>query len=207
MTKRSAALLGAIVSLGLGLNHGAVAQSTQPEETKESMKVPKGVGSATIVTIHAKVVEVDKASKLVTLEGPKGRRMTVKANNPYNLAAAKVGEPVVIRFYEVVTVRKKQLGETLPKASVSQGIISTAQPGEVPGGVAAKQYNLVASVVAIDEANGTVTVKAFDGTTETVKVKDPNNLKQLKVGDELVVGLEEAVAVSLEQASGSSTLP
>jgi hypothetical protein len=45
-------------------------------------------------------------------------------------------------------------------------------------------------------------VKAADGTTETVKARDPQNLKLLKVGDELVVNLYQAIAISLEKQSG-----
>ena len=133
--------------------------------------------------------------------------MTVKANNPYNLAAAKVGEPILVRFYEVATIRKKEPGETLPaKASLSKGLM-TAEPGQVPGAVAGEQTTLVVLVVAIDQANGTATVKAPDGTTQTVKARDPNNLKLLKAGDELVVTLAEAQAISLEKSSPSSTSP
>jgi hypothetical protein len=47
-----------------------------------------------------------------------------------------------------------------------------------------------------------VTVKAADGTTQTVKARNPQNLKLLKVGDELVIGLYRAVAISLQKESG-----
>ena len=134
----------------------------------------------------------------------RGGKITVKAKNPYNLAAAKVGEPVVVRFYEIATIRKKQPGETFPvKASLSKGLV-TAEPGQVPGAVATEQSTLVVSVVAVDQANGTVTVKAPDGTTERVKARDPNNLKLLKAGDDLVVTVAEAEAVSLEKAGASA---
>ena len=68
---------------------------------------------------------------MVTIEGTGGRRLYLKVENPYNLDAAKVGEPVVAHFYEVVTIRKKKPGETVPSASLKEGI-ATAQPGQVP---------------------------------------------------------------------------
>jgi hypothetical protein len=207
MIKQRSFLLGALVSLGLGLSHGALAQTGQPEKETESLKVPEGVGSATILTVHAKIVRVDETGKLVTIEGPNGGEMVVNANNPYNLAAAKVGEPVVVRFYEMATIRKKQPGETFPaKASLSKGLV-TAEPGQVPGAAYGEKLTRVVSVVAIDQANGTATVKAPDGTTQTVKARDPNNLKLLKAGDELVVTHAEAEAISLEQSSVPSTSP
>jgi hypothetical protein len=63
-----------------------------------------GVGSATVLTIHGRrVVSVNRAKKQVTLEGPGGKLVTLQVYNPYNLAAAKAGEPFVAKFYEIVT--------------------------------------------------------------------------------------------------------
>jgi hypothetical protein len=122
--------------------------------------------------------------------------------NPYNLNAAKVGEPFVARYYEVITIRKKKPGESVPSASLKEGI-TTARPGGVPGGTRELHVSLLVTVDAIDEANGTVTVKAPYGTTETVKPRNPQNLKRLKVGDQLVIRISRAIAVSLKKESGS----
>ena len=201
MIRRQVLLIAAIVALGLGLSYDASAQSGQPAETSASAK-PETVRSATIVTVHGKIVAVDRAKKLVTLEGPAGRKVTLKVENPYNLKAAKVGEPVVTRFYEVVTIRKKKTDENVPSASLKEGI-ATAKPGGVPGAIVEQQVSLLVSVVAIDEPNGTVTVKAPDGTVEKVKARNPKNLKRVKVGDDLVVTLSRAVAISLEKEPAS----
>jgi hypothetical protein len=68
------------------------------------------------------------------------------------------------------------------------------------------QATLLVTVTAIDQANGTVTVKATDGTTQTVKARNPDNLKPIKVGDELVITEYEAIAISLQkQSSGGAS--
>jgi hypothetical protein len=197
MIKRRPVLITLILALGLGLSYSA-ARSAEAAGMAPEAK-PEGVRSATVLTVHGKIVEVNKAKKLVTVEGPAGRKVTLRVNNPYNLAAAKVGEPVVARFYEVVTIRKKKPGESVPSASLKEGI-ATARPGEVPGAVVARQLSVTVSVAAIDRANGTVTVKAPDGTIEKVKARNPKNLEHLKVGEELVVTLSRAIAISLEKA-------
>lgn len=191
MIKRKLLLFAALLALGLGLNQSAAAQSGEAAVTSTSY---------TAVTAHGKIVEVNKAEKLVTIEGTGGRKLYLKVENPYNLEAAKVGEPVVAHFYEVVTIRKKKPGETVPSASLKEGI-ATAQPGQVPGAVAGQRASVLVTVDAIDEANGTVSVKGPDGTVEKVKARDPRNLKHLKVGDELVVTLARAVAISLDKES------
>jgi hypothetical protein len=196
MIKQMAVPIFAILILGVGLNYGAWAQeATAPETGTE------GVGQATVITVHGKIVAVDTGRKLVTLEGSGGHRVTLYVRNPDNLRAAKVGEPFAARFYEVVTVRKKKAGENLQGGSVSQGIWTT-NPLGVPGGAQATLVKLPVTVDAIDEANGTVTVKASDGSTETVKPKNPQTLKRVKVGDELIVSFYRGIAISLRPESG-----
>jgi hypothetical protein len=199
MIKRLAVPLLAIVILGLGFNSGAWAQAAPSEATPAPAE---GVGYATAQTIHGKIVAVDTAKKLVTLEGPAGRRVTLYVRNPDNLKAAKVGEPFAARFYEVVTIRKKKPGENIQSSSLSEGVWTT-NPLGVPGGARAVQIKILVTVDAIDEANGTVTVKSSDGTTETVKARDRRNLKRLKVGDELVIGFYRGVAISLSKEAGA----
>jgi hypothetical protein len=84
---------------------------------------------------------------------------------------------------------------------LSEGVW-TANPGGVPGGSRAILIRIPVTVDAIDEANGTVTVKASDGSTETVKPKNPQTLKRVKVGDELVVSFYRGIAISLRPESG-----
>ncbi|MBV8361971.1 MAG: hypothetical protein JO189_29170 [Deltaproteobacteria bacterium] len=128
--------------------------------------------------------------------------MTVVVKNPDNLRAAKVGEPFAARFYEVAYIRRKKPGENIPTASLSEGIW-TAHPNGVPGGSRAYMIRIPVTVDSIDEANGTITVKALDGSSETVKPKNPQTLKRLKVGDELVIGLYRGVAISLRPEFGA----
>jgi hypothetical protein len=160
-----------------------------------------GIGTATVVTIHGTIVKVNRAKKLVTLEGPQGKQVTLHVYDPYNLAAAKAGAPFVAKFYEIVTVRKKLPGESVPAASVAAGIVS-AMPGQVPGAVAGTRREIVVTVDAIDIDAKTVAVKGPDGSVETIAVANASNLKYVKVGDQIVLTLSNVVAIALEKESG-----
>jgi hypothetical protein len=145
---------------------------------------------------------VNRRKKLVTLEGSHGRQVTIHVYNPYNLAAAKPGEPFVAKFYEIATIRKKKPGEALPAASLTEGIVSAA-PGQIPGAVAASSMRLTVTIDAIDKAKETVSVKGPDGSLETISVANPSNLNYVKVGDEIVITLSNVVAIALEKESGA----
>jgi hypothetical protein len=196
MTRLQTILMAALLVFAMGLSGYGSAQTSQPAAEASGTASPEGVRSATVLTIHGKIAAVDEAQKLVTLEA-NGKTVSLKVENPYNLKAAKVGDPVVVRYYEVVTIRKKKPGEQIPAASLSEGI-ATAKSG-TPGAVAREQARLLVTVTEVDPENGTVTIKGPDGSIEKVKARDPRNLKLVKVGDQLVVTISRATAIAIEK--------
>jgi len=183
-------------------NQSAQMNAASPAPTPTGQEHLVGIGSASVLTIHGTVVKVNRAKKLVTLEGPDGKQVTLHVYNPYNLAAAKAGVPFVAKFYEIATVRKKRPGESVPVASVAAGI-ATAMPGQVPGAVVGTRREIVVTVDAINIDEQTVAVKGPDGSVETITVANPANLKYVKVGDQIVLTLTNVVAIALEKESAS----
>jgi hypothetical protein len=195
---------------------GALAQASPPSNaaptvnanpppamaTPPSQEHLIGMGSETVVTVHGKIISVNRPKKLVTLEGPGGKPITIHVYNPYNLEAAKAGAPFIAKFYEMVTIRKLLPGESLPAASLAAGIVSAA-PGLTPGAITGTQMQIVVTIDSIDKDKKTVTVESPDGSVETVSVANPANFKYVKVGDKIVVTLTNAVAIALEPESGN----
>ncbi len=189
-----------LMILGVGLS-SAVALAQADTTAAPPAGDTEGVRAATVLTIHGTVTAVNKPEKLVTIQVPDGRKYTLKVDNPVNLEAATVGTGIVVRYYEVVSVRKKKPGESLPSLSVSGGVV-TAKAGGVPGAVAEEHMKAVVSVVQVDKANGTVTIKGADGLIETAKANNPKVLSHLKAGDDLVITTSRATAISLEKEPG-----
>jgi hypothetical protein len=186
---------------GNGVSGQTIASAPAPS----SIPVPNhehlgGLGSATVITIHGKIVSVDRAKKLVTLAGPGGKNVSLHVRNPYNLAAAKPGDPFVVKFYEIVTVRKERPGESLAPVTLAEGIV-TAEPGQTPGTALGRSVQVVATVVA--KHKKTVDLQGPDGVIETVNVANPGNLKHVQVGDEIVITLTRVVAISIAKETGA----
>jgi hypothetical protein len=161
-----------------------------------------GIGSATIITIHGKIVSVNRVKKLVTLQGPHGKTITLYVRNPYNLKSAKPGESFVARFYEIVTIRKQKPGESIPSVTLVEGIAS-AVPGETPGAAVGTSVQIVATIVAINRSKKTVDLKGPDGVIETVNVAHPSNLRHVKVGTDIVITLTKVMAISLDKETSA----
>jgi hypothetical protein len=176
------------------------AQSPAAAATAPEASAPHGhgIGEVTILTVRGKIAAVNKARNLVTLVGPEGNRVTLKVANSESLASVKAGDTFVAHFIESVHVRRKRPSEVLPAVSIKEGI-SRATPDQAPGGVIHTKRKVVLTVAGIDPKDRTLTVKDPGGAEETVKVDDPRYLGHLKVGDDLVVTVRQAIAISLDK--------
>ena len=147
----------------------------------------------------ATVESVDLKTRAVTLRGPEGKVMGVKAGEEVkNLPQVKVGDKVVATYYESIAARIVKPGTG--QASAAQQAVATAKPGEKPAGAMVQQVTVTATVEAIDRNSQHVTLKGQEGKTVDVKVQDPKNLEGVKVGDEVVITYTEALAISVEKA-------
>jgi len=162
-----------------------------------------GIGAETVITLHGKIVAVDPANKLVTLQGPSGKNVSLTVNNPNSLASLKAGDRYVAQFTESISVIGKGPSDTPPVATLAAGLW-TAVPGQIPGAAAARQAQIVVVVAAIDAADQRVTLRAPDGSTENIHVTNPAALQGVQVGDQIAITLTQSVVIALDPETGTS---
>jgi F0F1-type ATP synthase beta subunit len=65
------------------------------------------------------------------------------------------------------------------------------------------------TIDAIDENNKTISIKGSDGVVEIVAVANPDSLKQVQVGEQIVVTLIDVVAIAVDKegVSANATPP
>lgn len=88
------------------LKPGESAAGVQETETVARAKPgekPAGVMGRE-VSLVATIKAIDKKKSTVTLKGPEGRTVTVKAEKPENLAKLKVGDEVQITYTEALAI-------------------------------------------------------------------------------------------------------
>jgi Cu/Ag efflux protein CusF len=143
--------------------------------------------AASVVRITASVEGVDAADRTVTLKGPRARVITLPVGPEVgNLDQIRPGEIVVVRYVEALALELKRAGAS-----------GTAKPGERPAAGEARQATVVADVVGVDPRRQIVTLRASKRTVD-VKVRDPNDLKALKVGDRVEAVYTDASVISVE---------
>jgi len=154
-------------------------------------------------TIHktATVEAIDLDKRIITLKGPKGDLFDITAGEQVkNLAQVKVGDTVEATYYESIAVKVFKPGEMPQGTAATVAAERLAKPGEKPSGIAGAQVTITATVAAISPAKTSVTLKMADGKSKIVKVEDKNNLKNVKVGDEVAITVTETLAIAVKPA-------
>ena len=165
--------------------------------TKGSANKPS-IEKERLVSETATVQGVDLATRIVTLKGPKGKVFDVKAGDEVrNLEQVKVGDQVKAEYYQSIAVEVLTPGQA-PGGIQASVELDRAKLGEKPAGIIGRQLTVTAKVEAINKTEMFVTLKGPEGKTLDVKVTDPKNLENVNVGDEVVITLTEAVAISVE---------
>jgi ribosomal 50S subunit-recycling heat shock protein len=170
------------------------------DEPKTTGAPPNGE-IAQAVEVQATVTAIDQQSRMVTLKGPEGNEKTIHVDKrARNLAQVKVGDMVKIAYVQHVAWHVKKAGEGASGDVTAEGAEARAKPGEKPAGAVGQRVNFDATIEAIDLAKGTVTLKGPQGNSQTIKARNPANLKKVKVGDVVNITYTEAVAIKVEEA-------
>ena len=160
---------------------------------------PKGEAVVASVDITATVTKIDHQTREVTLKTEDGREVSfVASEDVKNLPQVQVGDVVTATYAEALAYEVMKGGKAAEPVAVVAG--GTAEPGMKPAGAIARQTSVVVEIVAIDPEAPTVTFKGPEGNTRTIKVRHPEKLEGVKVGDTVEITYTEAFALKVEAA-------
>ncbi len=160
-------------------------------------------GKATIARaaeISAQVVALDKATRTVTLKGPKGGVVDIVAGDEVkNFDQIRLGDFVVARYVQALTLELMKTKGGVREGTAKEGAVR-APAGERPAGAVARQVTALADVIAVDPKKKTITLKGPKGNVVDLEVQNPDHFKVVKKGDQVEVTYTEALALSVEPA-------
>lgn len=162
---------------------------------------PAPAADENVATMTATVKAIDVAKRLVELRS--GHRTTTVAvpTDVRNLGRVRVGDEVIVRYYEGVAAEFKEKEEAPPGAIERTNSTSRSQQGDRSAMTATEEVATTVVIEAVDRATNSVTFTGPAGMTRTVQVKDPRAqafIAKLGQGDEVELVYTEAVAVSVE---------
>ena len=203
MIKRTWMTLGTAGTLAATMVGCGMGKATPPPPAPVAVsslsEKPGQVVEEQVVSVAAPVVKVDQKARVVTLRKADGETVDVEVSDEVkNLPQVKKGDQVVATYYESIALTLRKPGEATPGIETADAA-GRAKPGEKPGGLAARQTTVTATVVGLNKKQGTVTLKGPRGKTVTVTARDPKRLEPVKVGDLIEAVYTEAIAISVEK--------
>jgi len=190
-----------ILSVALIVAASVPAFAQKPAATGGTvMETSPGKGTvASVAKITASVEAIDAAKRTITLKGPEGKVVTITAGPEVkNFDQIKVGDFLVVRYVEALTLELKKGGTAL-RQRTDRDMGVAAKPGERPAGAVGTKTTVVADVIALDPKKQVVTLRGPERTVD-LKLRDPEQFKLVKVGDQVEATFTEAAAISVEPA-------
>ena len=173
-------------------------------QDKASAKAQPVVGAEETIKVSATVTAIDHAKRLVTVKEANGNETVLKVGEEArNLGQVKIGDVVNVEYKlaAVVSLKKGSGGRTATEATS----MSRSKLGEKPGGTVTQEGTIVADVIGVDAAKGTVSVKGPGGRVVHGKVADKALLKDVKVGDQ--VELDYVASLAIQVVAGPKPAP
>jgi Cu/Ag efflux protein CusF len=150
------------------------------------------------VTVKATIDAIDHDTRVVTLKDKDGKITQITAGPEVRrFDELKVGDVVTFVINESVVYTIRKPGESVPPDKKDDPAI-VRDAAAKPGGSKTTQETKTVTIKAIDPKTSAVTIQTEDGKTSTHKVNDKNIVKNIKVGDRVVIIYTKAVAISIE---------
>jgi len=192
-------LLATLVAAAFGL--AAPSAFSQADLSGAVATAPGQARAVAVVTAQARVTAVDPATRTVTLQLEDGKTRSITVGQDVrNFDQIKVGDTVRAKYVESVSIELKKDGKSV-LGQTERSSVQRSEPGDKPGGVAIHEVSVTADVVNVDADKQLVTVKNDKGEVFDLGVRDPEQLKLVKKGDQVQATYTEAVAIGLEPAA------
>jgi len=182
----AACLAGALFTTGIALAETPAA-------------APQGEAVLATTEVTATVTAIDHKTRDVTLKTDDGQEISfVASEDVKNLAQVNKGDRVTVGYAEELAYEVKKGGKVADAETVVGG--TAAEVGAKPAGAIARQTTMTVLITAIDPKVPSVTFQGPGGNSRTIKVRHPEKLQGVNVGDTVEITYTEAIALKVEAA-------
>jgi hypothetical protein len=148
------------------------------------------------VTLSGTVKTIDHTKRIVNIQKADGSFETVDVPaGAQRFDELKVGDKVSITYNNNVSARLKPPGEAPVDTQTGT---STAGQGARPGGTAAVQRTMTATIDAIDKNASSITFVGPNGWKYSRHIVDPTVFDKVKVGDKVDITWNTDVTVAVQ---------
>lgn len=172
----------------------------QPQTSIDVTKGPQKTNASGTTTVTATIVAIEPATRTVTLKDKSGKVMQLQVGDETrNFDQLAVGDTVTTVYTKAISVSLAKTGG--PRSGTQRLIQERAASGAKPGGTIGREVTVRADVVSVDQRANAITVKGPSGADVDLVVENPDQLKNIRKGDQIEVVYTEAVAISVTPGS------
>jgi len=185
--------------LALGFGLSACASESEPPLRQPGEPIVSGTVEERTESMQAYVIEVNQEERMLTAQDLEGNMVTLEVGpQVQNFDQIEVGDRISAEYREAVAFAVRRADEAQP------GVTETARaeraaPGEKPAAGAEETVTVTTTLESIDPDRTAVTLREPNGDLLTVRVRDPENLENVQVGDRVQIEYSRAVAVSVDE--------
>jgi hypothetical protein len=178
----------------------------------EAQPVVAGAGDAELIQVTARVKEVDMANRLITITGPLGDTVVVKAGPQVtNLSKVKGGEDITLSYYQAVAVTVRRYDG--PPMTKEQALVQDAEGMDLdpptaeideaaiqePGAAGvADTLTVTTTILDVNYNSRVVTLKRPHGKQKKVRVGPDVDIEALQAGQKVTIQVTQAIAVEVK---------
>ncbi len=191
----------------------ALAISSLAVSPSEAQPVVAGAGDAELIQVTARVKEVDMANRLITITGPLGDTVVVKAGPQVtNLKKVKGGEDITLSYYQAVAVTVRRYDG--PPKTKEQALVKAEEGGmdldpptveideaaiQEPGAAGvADTLTITTTILDVNYNSRVVTLKRPHGKQKKVRVGPDVDIEALQAGQKVTIQVTQAIAVEVK---------
>jgi len=189
------------VAAALVLSVPLVAQAQNaPQAGGVVATAPGKAAAAEGVQLQGKIKSIDKKNKSVVVVGAQGNEIVMQlGEEARNFKQIRVGDLVTLTYVQALVLELRKTDQKVAPQRTDSEQAVRAKKGEKPGGAVEHTVHVIADVVAVDTKAKTVTLRGPHRTVE-LAVNDPEQLKEIKVGNQVEAVYTEAVALEVTPA-------
>ncbi|WP_321957336.1 hypothetical protein [Paraburkholderia bannensis] len=177
--------LAVAMMVALGISQVSFAQDAQPASAPQQSALASAaqdvLAHSEPIHVQAKIIGIDRASRIVTLRGPLGNSVDVALSKQVgNFDQLNIGDTVDVLYQNALLVTAEKV--TGKDKGIRKRVDTSVYVPDSSGYDAARQVEVQATVQHINVKKREVTLRGAYQTT-VVKATPDVDLKTLKVGD------------------------
>lgn len=186
-------------ALAFSMPMNSMAQNA-PQGAVIAATAPGQAGVAEAVQLQGKIKSVNKKDRSVVIVGAQGNEIFMAlGEEARNFDQIRVGDLVTLTYVQALALELRKVDKNAVRERVESQQAVRAKPGEKPAGAIERTVRVVADVVAVNPKARTVTLRGPKRTVE-LAVNDPEQFKDIKVGNQVEATYTEAMALEVTAA-------